>query len=181
MNLSLFNMTIVHWIVVAIFVLIFLILLLLSLKEKNSKTFFSMVFSSFLVVSVGAIFSIFILDKYTKKAELLYYNHKIDFRTESVKVDGKIKNNGKFRIGYCNAIVRISNHPPRGSGTKSFFKSNNSITDIFSSKPKKKNLIEEELLAITDLPPKQSKRFYVKLDYPTYFENPKFNVKINCH
>ncbi len=181
MNFSLFYMTIVHWIVVAIFVLIFLVLLLLSINEKDSKTFFSMVFSSFLVVSVGMIFSIFILDKYTKRAELVSYKHQIDFRTEKVKIDGKIKNIGKFKIGYCNAIVRISNRPPRGSKSKSFFKASNSITDIFSSKPKKKNLIEEEILAITDLESKRSAKFHISLDYPTYFENPKFSVKINCH
>ncbi len=182
MNFSLFYMTIVHWIVLAIFVLIFLILLLLSMKEKNSKTFFSMVFSSFLVVSVGIIFSIFILDKYIKKAELVFHQEKIDFRTESVKVNGKIKNIGKFKIGYCNAIVRISNRPPKGSShSNSFFKASNSITDIFSSKPQKKNLIEEELLAVIDLEPKKSKRFHIRLDYPTYFVNPKFSVKIHCH
>ena len=181
MNFSLFHMTILHWIVVAIFVLIFLILLLLSIKEKNRDTFFSMAFSSLLLVSAGTVFAIFILDNYTKKAELISHKHKIDFRKEIVKIDGKIKNIGKFKIGYCNAIVRISNHPPRGSSKTSFFKSNNSITDIFSSKPQKKNLIEEEILAVTNLDAKKSKRFQVRIDYPMYFVNPKFTVKINCH
>ena len=182
MNFSLFHMTIVHWIVLAIFVLIFLILLLLSMKEKNSKIFFSMAFSSLLLVSVGIVFSMFILDKYTKQGELVSFKHKIDLRKEIVKIDGKIKNSGKFKIGYCNATVRISNHPPKGSrGSTSFFKASNSISDMFSAKPQKKNLIEEELLAVTNLDPKKSKKFQVRLGYPTYFIDPKFTVKINCH
>jgi hypothetical protein len=174
-------MTSLHWIIVAVFVLLFLILVLLSVGEKNKKTLVSMIFSSLLLVSFGVLFSLFALDKYTKKGKLVNSKQTRDLRRESVIVRGKIKNVGDFKIGYCKVEVRISNQMKHGRGTKSYFTPNKSLSNIFSSKDIKSNTITEEFLAVEDLKPKKSKTFTASIPFPPHFENPKYRLKLFCH
>ncbi len=175
-------MSFLHWIVVAVFVLLFLILVILSYKEKNRKTFFSMVFSSFLLISMGIVFSLFALDKYTKKGKLLYSKQIRDYRKEIVKISGKIKNVGKIKIGYCKVEVRISNDITGMGGKRtSYFTPSQSLSDIFGSKDVKSNIITEDFLAVSDLEPKKSKNFSISMPFPPHFVNPKYKVKIFCH
>ena len=174
-------MTSLHWIVVAVFVLLFLILMLLSVGEKNKKTLISMIFSSFLLVSIGILFSLYALDKYTKKGELVSSKQARDLRHESVIVRGKIKNVGNFKIGYCKIEIRISNQMKHSRGTKSYFTPNKSLGNIFGSKDIKSNTIIEEFLAVEDLKPKKSKTFTASVPFPPHFENPKYRLKLFCH
>ncbi len=174
-------MTSLHWIVVAIFVLLFVILVLLSLKEDDKKNLFSMIFSSFLLVAVGIVFSLYALDKYTKKAKLISVEHKRDFNSESVKIRGKIKNIGNFKIGYCNLEVKISNEIKRGGKRKSYFTPNRSLSGIFDSKKVEGNIFKEEYLIVKDLESKKSKNFTIKVPFPPRFDNPKYRYKLYCH
>ncbi len=175
-------MTTLHWIVLAIFVVLFIVLVLLSAKEKNVKTLLSMIFSSFLLVSAGAIFSLYALDKYTKKGKLISSSQKRDLSRESVIVRGKIRNEGKFKIGYCNVEVRISNDiNSRRGKTKSYFTPSTSFGSMFGSKDIKGNIFKEEYLAIENLDPKKSKAFSISVPFPPHFVNPKYRLKIFCH
>jgi hypothetical protein len=175
-------MTTLHWIVVAIFVILFFILVILSSKEKNKKTLISMIFSSFLLILFGIAFSLFALDKYTKKGKLLYSSQKRDHRKEIVIVKGKIKNIGNFKIGYCNVEVRISNDLTGSSrGKKSYFTPSKSLGDMFGSKNVKSNLVKEEFLAVTNLEPNKSKNFKISMKFPPHFVNPKYRIKVFCH
>ena len=175
-------MTTLHWIVVAVFVLLFLILVLLSAKEKNVKTLLSMIFSSFLLTAVGAIFSLYALDKYTKKGKLVSSSQKRDLSRESVSVRGKITNEGNFKIGYCNLEVRISNDITSRKGkTTSYFKPSTSIGNMFGSKDIKSNIFKEEYLVVENLNPKKSKTFKISVPFPPHFVNPKYKYTLFCH
>nr|MCH9814661.1 DUF2393 domain-containing protein [Campylobacterota bacterium] len=175
-------MTFLHWTLVAVFTLVFILLVILSSREQNKKTLLSMIFSSFLLVSVGIGFSLFALDKYTKKAKLISSSQKRDYRKESVIVKGKIKNVGKFKIGYCNAEIRISNDTSGyGNRKKAYFTPSKSLGSLFGSKDVKSNIITEEYRAIEDLDPKKTKSFKISMPYPSHFVNPKYKVKIFCH
>jgi len=175
-------MTSLHWIVVAIFVLLFFMLVILSSKEKNTKTLISMIFSSFLLVTFGMAFSLFALDKYTKKGKLVYSSQKRDHRKEIVVVKGKIKNIGNFKIGYCNIEVRMSNDiTNRSGGKKSYFTPSKSLGNMFGSKDIKSNIVKEEFLAVENLEPGKSKNFKVSMKYPPHFVNPRYRIKVFCH
>lgn len=175
-------MTILHWIVVAAFVVLFLVLVLLSAKETNTKTLLSMIFSSLLLVVTGTIFSLYALDKYTKKGKLVSSSQKRDLSRESVIVKGKIRNEGKFKIGYCNIEVRISNDITSGRGrTKSYFTPSTSFGDMFGSKDVKGNIFKEEYRAVEHLNPKKSKNFNISVPFPPHFVNPKYRLQIFCH
>jgi hypothetical protein len=175
-------MTTLHWIMLAIFVLLFFILVLLSAKEKDLKTLMSMIFSSLLLTVAGAVFSLYALDKYTKKGKLVSSSQKRDLSRESVIVKGKIKNIGNFKIGYCNVEVKISNDiTSRRGRTKSYFTPSTSFGDMFGSKDIKGNILKEEYLAVENLNPKKSKTFTISVPFPPHFENPKYRYKLYCH
>lgn len=172
------HMTPLHWIVVAIFATLFFMLVILSSKEKNRKTLISMILSSFLLVTVGTVFSLFALDKYTKKAKLLSSSQTRDYAKESVIVRGKIKNVGKFKIGYCKVEVRMINSISH-RGKVSYFTPSKSLS--FGSKDVKGSVVTEDFLALRDLEPKRSKNFKFRMDFPSHFENPKYKLKLFCH
>ena len=175
-------MTQLHWIVVAVFILLFFILVLLSAKEKNVKTLLSMIFSSFLLTAAGAIFSLYALDKYTKKGKLVSSSQKRDLSRESVIVRGKIKNEGNFKIGYCNVEVRISNDITSRKGrTTSYFTPSTSFGSMFGSKDIKSNIFKEEYLVVENLNPKKSKTFTISVPFPPHFVNPRYKYRLFCH
>jgi hypothetical protein len=173
-------MTIIHWFVVAAFFMVFLILTILSLSEKNRKSRTSMIFSAFLIVSVGLGFSLFALDKYTKKGKIVSIKQQRDYRTESVNISGKIENIGKFKIGYCKIEVTMSNTIERGK-TKNYFKSSKSLDGLFGSKNIKGNIAKETFTAVTDLKKGSSQTFTYSIDFPSHFKKPKYKYKLFCH
>jgi hypothetical protein len=175
-------MTTLHWIVLAVFILLFFILVLLSAKEKSVKTLLSMIFSSLLLTTAGAVFSLYALDKYTKKGKLVSSSQKRDLSRESVIVRGKIRNEGKFKIGYCNVEVRISNDiNSRRGKTKSYFTPSTSFSSMFGSKDVKSNTFKEEFLAVENLDPKKSKTFTLSVPFPPHFINPRYKLTLFCH
>lgn len=175
-------MTTLHWLVLSVFVLLFFMLVLLSAKEKNVKTLLSMIFSSFLLVVTGTIFSLYALDKYTKKGKLISSTQIRDLRKESVIIRGKIRNEGNFQIGYCKVELRISNDiTSRRGKTKSYFTPSTSLGSIFGSKKVKSNIVKEEFVAVENLAPRKSKTFVASVPFPPHFVNPKYRVKIFCH
>jgi hypothetical protein len=175
-------MTVLHWAVLAVFVLIFIILIVLSMSEKNRKNFLSMAFSSFLLVVVGSVFSLFALDKYTKKGKLLSHTENRSFSTEKVAIRGKIKNNGSFKIGQCKLEVTMSNKiSPQNKGKVSYFTPSSSITDMFSSSKNRPNIIKEEFVAVKNLEPGKIKSFNISLPYPTYFDKARYRYRLFCH
>ena len=174
-------MTVLHWVIVAVFVLLFLILVILSLKEKDMKTFTTMVISSLVLVAIGMSFSLFTLDKYTKIGKIVSWTKARDYRSESVIIRGKIKNEGKFKIGYCNVEIRMLNPISRNSKNVSYFTPTKSLGDLFGDKDIKSNVITEEFSAIKDLEPRKSKKFKIKMKFPSHFSNPKYKLKLFCH
>ena len=177
-------MTILHWFSLLFLFILFILLVFLSKKEKRRNVFWSMVFASFLVTSSGAILTIFVLDKYTKKGKLLSIsNHRI-LRTENIVFKGKVTNVGKFKIGQCKLTIKMINNTTnmRNLGEGQMFAP--SGFEFFKSKDKKKerkNTIEEEYVVAKNLKPREVKSFIIRMKYPPYFSRPKFIYKLNCH
>lgn len=176
------HMTMLHWIVVVAFFMVFLILTILSLKEKVAKTRTSMIFSSFLLVSVGIGFSLFALDKYTKKGKLIAVSQQRDYRTKNIIIKGKVKNIGNFKIGYCNVEVRMLNDLSSKKGRLiSYFKPSKSLDGLFGSKEIKGNIVLQEFKVIKNLGKNNTQSFKVSMKYPSYFKNPTYKYKLYCH
>jgi len=175
-------MTLLHWGAIVVFSLLFMILSLLSLKEKNKKTMFSMIFSSFLVTVLGTVISIFVIDKYTKKAKILSYTQKRNLANETIMFQGKIQNIGNFKIGYCTIEVKLSNNAMKmGRPKEAFFKPSTSLGPLFSAKESKSSVVKEEFKVVKNLAAKKVKDFRIYMKYPPYMKAPGLKLTLNCH
>jgi hypothetical protein len=178
--------TILHWLTLAFFLILFIFLTFLSVKaaSNNIKLLISMIFASFLVTTFGAVLGIVVLEKYTKKAILLDVKSRRVFLNETLVVKGRVKNIGKFKINYCKLEIKLVNN---GWGQKiqkgTFFKSGG--LNLFGSKDKKKqrpNTIKATRIIIRDgLLPGEIKNFSAIVPYPPYFSNTYINYKLYCH
>jgi hypothetical protein len=178
--------TILHWLDVAFFLLLFILLVVLSVKAagNNVKLLLSMIFSSFLVTAFGAVLGLIILEKYTKKAVLENVTQRRVLLNETLVLKGKIKNVGKFKINYCKLEIKLVNNGWGGGFSKgSFFKSGG--LNIFGSKDEKKerpNTVKATRVVLKDgLLPGEVKFFSAVIPYPPYFKNTYLNYKLYCH
>ena len=172
--------TIIHYIFLVIFFLIFLLLVILSQKEQNIKTRYSLIGVSFLITVIGLVVSLLILDKYTKKAKILNYKTKRVYNKESVVISGAIKNIGKFKISYCTMNIKIVNKVFRKKD-QVFKYQTSSISDMFKSRGYKKNFFSTSVTVVEDLKPKLTKRFQVSVKIPSHFQNPRYFLHLVCH
>ncbi|OQX72973.1 MAG: hypothetical protein B6D59_06880 [Campylobacteraceae bacterium 4484_4] len=176
-----FYMTPLHWTAIAIFSLLFVLLSVLAWKENRDHAW-GLIFASFLLTGFGAFFSLYALEKYTKKGEILEWRHHRDYMTESVMVSGKIKNVGSFPIAYCKVTLTISNGA-RGFKMKkgTYFKPSTGITNPFGTKKVSSSRIEQEREVVDHLEPGKVKDFYFRLRYPPGFVDPIYKLKLTCH
>ena len=179
------HFTILHWLDIAFFLLLFIFLTILSAKASgnNIKILLSMIFASFLVTTFGAILGIIILEKYTKQAILLNVSQRRVLINETMVLKGQVKNIGRFKINYCKLDIKLVNNGWGGGFTKgTFFKSGG--FNLFGSKSKEErpNVVKATRYIITDgLNPGEIKNFSAIIPYPPYFKNTYLNYKLYCH
>ncbi len=177
-----FYMTLLHWMVVVVFILLFLILSLLSLKEPNKKVVISMILSSFLITMLGMVIFLFVVDKYTKKGKILAYTQKRNLANETIMFTGRVQNVGNFKIGYCKIEVKLSNKVMKmGRPKDALFKPSTNLGPLFSDKKMQANTVKEEFKVVENLKPKEVKNFRIYMKYPPYMNAPGLKLTLNCH
>ncbi|WP_201352431.1 DUF2393 family protein [Hydrogenimonas urashimensis] len=179
------HLTIVHWLVLIFFLALFILLVVISKKETRRNVFWSMVFASFLVTTTAAVFSMFVLDKYTKKGKLLAIeNHRI-LRSEEIVFKGRVQNVGKFEIGECRLTIKMINNPVESgklSGSQIYQPSG--FGDFFKSRKENKsrpNTVKREFIVAKYLEPNEVRPFTVRMHYPPYFSKTRLIYKLHCH
>ena len=177
--------TILHWLDVLFFLILFIFLTVLSIKaaKDNTKLLISMIFASFLVTTFSAVLGLIILEKYTKKAIVYDVKQRRVLINETLVLKGKVKNIGKFKINYCKLEIKLVNNGWGGGFTKgTFFKPGG--LSLFGSKDKetRPNIVKATRYIVTDgLNPGEVKFFSVIIPYPPYFKNTYLNYKLYCH
>ena len=176
--------TILHWLTLAILLVLFILISIIALKQTNRKILLSMLFSNFLVITTLAVFSMFVLDKYTKQARLEDMTQKRVLITESLVLSGKIRNIGHFSIGKCKIEVRLVNDALTAStvsGSKVF--TPNAGFDFFSKSKRdtKPSTIIKEFTIAKNFNKGELRNFSVSLKYPPYFRKPTMIYKLYCH
>ncbi len=177
-------LTIVHWLVLLFFLALFILLVIISRKETRPNVFWSMVFASFLVTTTAAVFSMFVLDKYTKKGKLLSIeNHRI-LRTEEIVFKGKVQNVGKFMIGQCKLTIKMINNPVESgklSGSQVFKPSGMEFFKPKESKKERPNTISKEFIVAKHIEPGEIQPFTIRMHYPPYFSKTRLIYHLYCH
>jgi len=176
--------TILHWLTLVILLVLFILISIVALRQTNRKILLSMLFSNFLVMSTLAIFSMFILDKYTKQARLEDMTQNRVLLTESLILSGKIRNIGHFSIGKCKIEVRLVNDALTAStvsGSKIFTPNAGFSFLSNSKKDTKPSTIIKDFIIAKNFNQGELRNFSVSLKYPPYFQKPTMTYKLYCH
>lgn len=176
--------TILHWMTLIILLVLFVLFCIIALKQTNKKILYSMLFSNFLVITMLAIFSMFVLDKYTKIARLESVTQKRILMTESLTLTGKIRNIGNFDIGNCKLEVKLVNNALTGGNVSgsSVFKPTSGFGFLFKGKEDTRpSTIIQEFNIAKNFQKGELRNFSVSMKYPPYFEKPFMRYKLYCH
>jgi len=165
-----------HYIALGIIFLLFLSGVYSSLKQETFKMRVSMFFSVVLVNLFLALFSLVLVDKYTKEVSLHKLKNKRLLSIEKIIYTGLVKNDGSFPVGKVVLEIKLVNKGHETGRVKggNFYKASG-FFDFFSSgfnKTKyKPQTVVKEFVVAKDLQPGEVKAFRVYFDYPPYFRN----------
>ena len=174
-----------HFIVLGVILLIFISGVMAALKQKEEKMKYSMLFSIALITAFLAVFSVFVVDKYTKKVSLSKMKNKRILSTEKIIYTGVVKNIGNYPIGKVTFSIKLVNKGHATGNVKggNFYKPSG-IVDFFSggfNRSNKPQTIEKEFIVARNLKPGQSAPFRVYFDYPPYFSSTAQFAKVWGH
>ena len=174
-----------HFIVFFIIIAVSIWGIVKAVQQEKESLRFPMIFSILLTSSLILVFSIFIIDKYTKKVELYQLKNKRILSIEKIVFTGIVKNEGNFDIGKVTFQIKLVNqgHATGNIRPGGFFKSTgffNLFSDGLgiSSKPQ---TITKEFVVAKNLKAGTAKSFRVYFDYPPYFQSVAFFTKVWGH
>jgi len=181
--MTLFNIW--HFIMLGFILLFFIGGVVASIKQETSKMQYSMLFSTLLITVFLAVFSAFVVDKYTKHVALYKLkNHRL-LSTEQIVYTGIVKNEGNYPIGKVTFDIKLVNKGHATGNVKggNFYKPSGFI-DFFSggfnmnSKPQ---TVEKKFIVARNLKPGNAVAFRVYFDYPPYFSATAQFAKVSGH
>jgi len=132
-----------------------------------------------------AVFSVIVVDKYTKKVKLYKMDNKRLLSTEQIIYTGIVKNEGNYEIGEVTFEIKLVNKGHATGNVKggNFYKASGFL-DFFSGgydlnfKPQS---LTKEFVVATNLRPGEAKAFRVYFDYPPYFRSTSQFAKVYGH
>ena len=174
-----------HYFVLAIIFLIFVGGIIAAFRQEEKKVILPMLFSTTLISVFLAIFSVFIVDKYTKEVKLYKLENKRLLSTEKIIYTGVVKNEGNYMIGEVVVEIKLVNKGHATGNVKggNFFKASG-FMDFFSGgsgKLYKPQSITKEFVVAKNLKAGAAKSFRVYFDYPPYFRSVADFSKVTGH
>ena len=174
-----------HFITFGVIFLMFLAGSYSAFKQEEVKIKLGMFFSTFIVSILLAVFSVMVVDKYTKDVRLYKMKNKRLLSTEQIIYTGIVKNEGSHLIGKVTFEIKLVNRGHATGNVKagSFYKSSGFL-DFFSngfgmhSKPQS---ITKEFVVAHNLKPGTAKSFRVYFRYPPYFRSTSQFAKVWGH
>lgn len=177
--------TILHWLTLLVLLVILILLCIIAFKQTSRKILVSMLFSIFLVIGMLSIFSMYVLDKYTKIAKLEDITQKRILMTESFTISGKIRNIGNFQIGTCKLEVKLVNNAIGSGDVKgsNIYNPTSGLGFLFNrngDETKQSTIIQEFVIA-KNLKKGELRNFSISMRYPPHFKKTFLNHKLFCH
>ncbi|ADN09902.1 DUF2393 family protein [Sulfurimonas autotrophica] len=175
-----------HYIVLSLIFLMLVGGIIAALKQTNKKLAYSMIFSITLVAVFMAVFSVIIVDKYTKKVQLSKLHNKRLLSTEEISYYGIVKNIGKLPIGKVTFEIKLVNKGHATGNVKggNFYKASgfmNFFSGGFGMLSHKPQTITKKFVVARNLKPGQAKDFRVYFRYPPYFRSTAEFSKVYGH
>ncbi len=178
------HLTILHWIAIAIIFILFFLFLILTLQNRDEKSsLLAPILTNIFAMSILGFFSMYILDKYTKIAELDNVVQKKILVNESFAISGQIRNIGHFEIARCTLEVKVSNGAIEKTGTDSAIFVPKSIFDGLFKRNSDEIQVDttKEFVIAENLYPGEMRNFTVFMRYPPSFGKPYLRNELSCH
>jgi hypothetical protein len=174
-----------HYIVFSVLFFLYIGGIVASLKQTNKKLVFPMLVSVTLVIGLVTVFSVLVVDKYTKVVKLYKLTNKRLLSTEQIIYYGTVKNEGNFEIGEVTFELKMVNkgHVTGNVKAGSFY-SPSGFMDFFGGGADilfKPQTIKKEFVVAKNLKPGQAENFRVYFDYPPYFRSVSQFSTVNGH
>jgi len=174
-----------HFIVFGVIFVIFVLGVISAMKQESLNLKVGMLLSVTLVSLFLALFSVVVVDKYTKVVKLYKMKNKRLLSTEQIIYTGIVKNEGNHKIGKVTFEIKLVNKGHATGNVKggNFYKSSG-FFDFFSGgynlnfKPQS---ITKEFVVARNLKPGKAKSFRVHFRYPPYFRNTSQFSKVWGH
>ncbi|QSZ40907.1 DUF2393 domain-containing protein [Sulfurimonas aquatica] len=174
-----------HFISFGVIFIIFVGGVLSALKQESAKIKFGMLFSVTLISIFFAVFSVLVVDKYTKVVKLHKLKNKRLLSTEKIIYTGIVRNEGNHDIGKVTFEIKLVNKGHATGNVKggNFYKSSG-FMDFFGGgynlnfKPQS---ITKEFVVATNLKPGEAKSFRVYFPFPPYFRSVSQFSKVWGH
>ena len=174
-----------HFIVFGVIFVIFVLGVISAMKQESLNLKVGMLLSVTLVSLFLALFSVVVVDKYTKVVKLYKIKNKRLLSTEQIIYTGIVKNEGNHKIGKVTFEIKLVNKGHATGNVKggNFYKSSG-FFDFFSGgynlnfKPQS---ITKEFVVARNLKPGKAKSFRVHFRYPPYFRNTSQFSKVWGH
>ncbi len=172
------HLTYIHYIFLAIILLLFVIFSYLAIKRTTY--FISLSLVNIFVFSAMAFFSIFVVDTYTKKAIVKDLDQQRILRNETISFTGTVHNIGKFTIGKCYYEIKLVNNidSQKLNGTEVFSPRAGLTNEKGKGRP---GVASKEFVIAENLRPNEERRFSVWMPYPPYFKGTRSYQKLTCH
>jgi len=174
-----------HYISFTIILLLFIAGVASSLMQTKKKMMFSMLFSVSLVTVFLLVFSVIVVDKYTKKVALYKLQNRRLLNIEKIAYTGMVKNVGKFKVAKVIFEIKLVNRGNATGNVKagSFYKPSGFLS-FFSSglniinKPQS---VKKSFVVAKNLKPGEVQFFRVDFPYPPYFNRTAQFPKVYAH
>jgi len=175
-----------HYIVLSLIFLAMIVGVVKAMQHANKKLAYSMVFSIILISVFMAIFSVIIVDKYTKKVQIIKLHNKRLLSTEEISYYGIVRNVGKFPIGKVTIEIKLVNRGHATGNVKggNFYKPSGFLeffTGGFGMLSHKPQTVTKTFVIARDLKAKESQSFRVYFKYPPYFRSTADFVEAYGH
>jgi len=174
-----------HYIVFAVIFLMFFAGIVAALKQENMKIKLGMLFTTTLISVFLAVFSVLVVDKYTKQVKLYKMKNKRLLSIEQIVYTGIVKNTGNHEIGKVTFEIKLVNKGHATGNVKggNFYKASG-FMDFFTGgfnmnfKPQS---ITKEFIVARNLKPGAAQSFRVHFRYPPYFRSTSQFAKVWGH
>ena len=174
-----------HFIVFGVIFLIFIGGVVASMKQESTKLKFGMLLTVSLISIFLAVFSVLVVDKYTKHVKLYKMKNKRLLSIEKIIYTGIVKNEGNHEIGEVTFEIKLVNKGHATGNVKggNFYKASGFL-DFFSGgydlnfKPQS---VTKEFVVARNLKPGKAQSFRVYFEYPPYFRSTSQFAKVYGH
>jgi len=165
-----------YWHYFAFFILFLLYIggLMSAFRQEKKKLILPMILSISVVFILLTIFSIIVVDKYTKVVKLYKLENKRLLSTEQIIYTGVVKNEGNYPIGEVVFKIKLVNKGHAiGNLQADFFFAPGEIKEFFGGKNilYKPQIIEKEFVVAENLKPGQAQSFRVYFNFPPHFKS----------